>query len=162
MIRLFAVLVLFVSATAVAAQDGRRELIRACVGETSQLRQSSTAQVIARSGGVTCPAADVVGFPPRERKHDRSATLVVDAGPGRVICPGTSPFVRNVSDNGGTQGNVQIDEHRTSASLFIGCSGAGLGAGRRWYNAELVAQSCSMITEDMLLDITLECAAKLE
>ena len=143
------------------AQSERRQLIRQCVEITTSEQQISSAITVENSGGVTCPPGDIVGFPPRERKHNRSGSISVQMGSGRVVCPGTVPELTNVSDNGGHRGNYQFATDGTSVSLQISCSGAGVGQGRRWFNATLRARSCVRITEDMILDATLACAEKL-
>lgn len=143
------------------AQSDRRQLIRQCVEVTTSEQQIASASTVESSGGVTCPSGDVVGFPPRERKHNRNGTITVPMGGGRIVCPGTVPQLVNVSDNGGSSGNFQFATDGTSVSVPISCRGAGVGQGRRWFNATLQARSCVRITEDMILDATLECAEKL-
>ena len=140
------------------AQNDRRALVRQCVSETTSRLQAESSREVIGSGGVTCPQGDIVGFPPRTRKHDRSGRIAVSAGAGRVICPGSMPEVRNVSDNGGSRGNFEFDALRENVSIAVSCRGSGPGGGRRWFNADLVAQSCVRITEDMILDATLNCA----
>ncbi len=143
------------------SQDTKKELIRSCVKQASQELQTNSARDVAASGGVTCPSGDIVGFPPRSRKHNRSSTISVAAGSGRLICPGTIPTIRNESSNGGSRGNFTFDANRDRVLMTVSCSGAGPGSGRRWYNADLVAKSCVKITDEIVLDLTLECAAKL-
>jgi hypothetical protein len=149
-------------ASTASSQTQRRDLVRACVEVSTAELQMASKGSERKAGGVTCPSGDIVGFPPRERRHNRSGEISVSAPPDRVICPGSVPQVTDVSDNGGSRGNVVISPNARTASVPVSCSGAGVGAGRRWFNATLVIQTCVMITEEMILDATLECAEKLQ
>ncbi|WP_417688561.1 hypothetical protein [Roseibium sp.] len=154
-------LIFIMGVEAVPAQGSKRELIAACVKVRTQEIQRESATRISSNGNVTCPAGDVVGFPPRERKHNRSARISVQAGGGRIICSHVVPEVNEKSNNGGRRGNFEFSPDNTGVSIAIACNGAGIGQGRRWYDADLVAHSCLRIDQDMILDATLECAAKL-
>ena len=102
-----AALILFgFSVVTVHAQSNKEDLIKACVKDQLSSLQMSSSQVESFvSPGVTCPAADVVGFPPKERKHNRSGEIRLAMPEGRTLCPGTIPQLLNVSDNGGGHGN---------------------------------------------------------
>ena len=152
------IILVFLLAQPAISQNTRRDLVRKCVSQTTSDLQAQSARNVVASGGVTCPQGDVVGFPPRTRTHNRSGRITVSAGSGRVICPGSIPSVTNVSDNGGSRGNFEFDSLRETVSIAISCRGSGPGGGRRWFNADLSAQSCVKITEDMILDATLTCA----
>lgn len=139
----------------------KAELIRQCVrGELSDFQRTGPLRVEA-TGEVTCPAGDIVGFPPRLRTHDRGSVIVVKAGEGRVLCPDSIPIIENESNNGGTRGNFDYNQSKTEVSMSIGCNGAQASQGRRWYKATLVATSCPMVTQEVVLNLTLRCAERL-
>jgi len=138
-----------------------RDLVRACVQEETASIQRKSAKSASQSGGVTCPSGDIVGFPPRARKHNRDDRITIHAGNGRMICPGTVPSLSDVSDNGGGHDNYEFSQDRSSVSVKIYCRGASPGNGRRWFNATLNARTCLRITEEILLDVTLTCAERL-
>ncbi|MEM6757843.1 MAG: hypothetical protein AAF601_00040 [Pseudomonadota bacterium] len=160
MIRATALIVLIASPLG-ADTHSKRSLAVNCVNAATLAYQQESAREVVAKGGVTCPAGDIVGFPPKTRKHNRNSTITLAAGTGRVICPGTTPTVRNVSSNNGTRGNFEFAADRSSVSMPISCRGASPGQGRRWFNAEVVAQSCPAATEEVTLQVTRDCAAKL-
>lgn len=149
--------------TAVQAQNNPKgELVRQCVrGELSQFQQTGPIRVEA-TGEVTCPAGDIVGFPPRFRTHDRRSTIVIKAGEGRVFCPDSVPVLEGESNNGGIRGNFTLNQQKTEISMPIGCNGAQVSQGRRWYKGTLSAYSCPMVTEEVILNLTLKCAERLK
>jgi len=145
-----------------AQAQGKKELIKQCVQQEILDFQKRSEKPVSARGDTTCPAADVVGFPPKTRKHNRSGRIVLKAGMGRVFCPWTRPTLTDVSDNGGYQGNFELNEPNSELGLSYGCNGAGVSQGRRWWKGTLAAQSCAAITQEILLDLTLNCAAKLD
>ncbi|MEL7092960.1 MAG: hypothetical protein AAFN94_14605 [Pseudomonadota bacterium] len=144
-----------------ADNHSKRSLALDCIAQAKRAYQMDNARDVVAKGGVTCPAGDIVGFPPKSRKHNRNGTITVAAGTGREICPGTTPEVRNVSTNNGSRGEFSYSSDRSTVSMPISCRGASPGQGRRWYNAELVAQSCPAITDAVELRLTRNCAVKL-
>jgi hypothetical protein len=96
------------------------------------------------------------------RKHDRSGSIVVNAGEGRVLCPDILPArLVNVSDNDGWHRDFVFNEAKTQLTLPIGCRGSGLSQGRGWFGAEVQISSCPVVSEKVTLDFTLICAEAL-
>ncbi len=155
-----AALVLLSSSPVAQAQEMRLAQRDACVTQQVRQLQRQSAQRIVASGEVVCPQGDVVGFPPRQRRHDREGRITLPAGQGRVICPGLEPALENVSSNGGGAGPFEFGPQRSTVSARIWCNGAPVGQGRRWYRADLVAQSCPEINARMQADATRICRAR--
>ena len=156
-----AALLILLAAPLAADSHSKRSLAVDCVNQATRDYQQDSARAVVAKGGVPSPAGAIVGIPPKPRKPNRTRKIPVAAGKGRVICPGTTPTVRNESSNNGSRGNFQYASDRSSVSMPISCRGAGPGQGRRWYNAELVAQSCPAVTRAVTLRLTRDCAAKL-
>ncbi|HEV7693311.1 MAG TPA: hypothetical protein VGO52_20925 [Hyphomonadaceae bacterium] len=90
---------------------------------------------------ITCPAADLVGFPPRERKNNRSRLQEFRPPPGyRFVNEGAiTPIIRTTSNiNGGHDSPVFKDGMR-AMDVALRCRGEGLGQGRTWHHIELTA-----------------------
>ena len=152
---------LFLSMPLAIGQSGKIELIKDCVKSQTTEIQNNSSLLVKKRGRVECKSAAIVGFPPRVKKYNNNGGISVEAGEGRIICLGRELELVNVSDNGGGNRNFEIPRDRRSVSVPIHCRGAGIGQGRRWYEATLQAYSCLSITDEMILDHTLECAAKL-
>ncbi|MGC1497152.1 MAG: hypothetical protein WA790_15175 [Sulfitobacter sp.] len=144
-----------------AQAQGKKDLIRQCVQQEVLDFQKRSEKSVSARGDTTCPAGDVVGFPPKRRKHNRAGEIVLRAGSGRLFCDWTRPALKDVSDNGGYQGNFVYSKNKDEIRLSYGCNGAGVGQGRRWWKGTLTANSCASVTQELLLDLTLKCAAKL-
>jgi len=116
-------------------------------------------QPISNRGGVTCGSADVVGFPPRERKHDASGQICLTAPEGRALVNErvTSITVDVLSNNGGEHGNV-IAKDEKQACVHISCRGAGLGQGRRWIEISLRGETKASISQPALIEMAVSCA----
>ncbi len=148
---------------AISAQPAdRKELVRRCVDSRIKEYRESGSVIVKATGRVECPAASVSGFPPKVRKHDRSSSIVVNAGADRVLCPDISPpRLVNVSDNDGWHRDFAFNDAKTQLILPIGCRGSGLGQGRGWFGAEVQVPSCPAVSEKVILDFTLICAEAL-
>lgn len=148
---LFSLVALGLSTTTAAAQ------VEQCVRQ--KIAAAEQRQNISNSGSVTCPAGDIVGFPPREQKHNRSGEVCITAPNGRVLVNenATSIVARPVSDNGGSMSALNIKSER-QACVSISCSGAGVGQGRRWMEAAVSGQTKRSIPSDDIIQMTLECA----
>lgn len=139
----------------------KKDLVKACVEQKKLGYMNSHVSTVHARGGVECPSADTVGFPPRERKHNRDQSLVLDAGSGRVFCGNPEVTYEVHSENGGGRGNYSMSDDRKKISLPIYCRGAGLAEGRRWYEVTIFAKSCPMISDDQSLSFLRECAGAL-
>lgn len=138
-----------------------KDLVKACVNQKKTEFINSHTSPVSTRGGVECPAADLVGFPPRERKHDRNLDLTLSAGAGRVFCNNPEVSYAVHSDNGGGRGNHSISNDKSTLTVPIYCRGAGLTQGRRWYDVTVSAKTCPIINEDLSLNFMLECAGAL-
>ncbi len=157
----FLVLVFSLFGSQSIAQDAeRRELVNACVAQRVSLFLQDNAREISADGGVTCPSADFTNF--SERRHNRSGEIRLTSPVGWQLCEGTSPRLITVSDNGGAAGNFTITADRTSVSIPVSCSGAGIGGGRRWYNGTIAADICPILSDQERVDIVYECVLLLD
>lgn len=114
---------------------------------------------IENTGSVECPSADLVDFPPRERRHNRESRVCIEAPAGRTLVTDRADAVRydTLSDNDGSAGQVAI-EGETRACVPISCRGAGLTEGRRWMEVRVMGQTKRAITQNEIISITLACA----
>jgi hypothetical protein len=105
-----------------------------CVANSQ--KQYEAPQAFAQPAEVTCPAGDVVGFPPRIRKNDRSSVATYTAPAGHIIENKAvqSIVIENVSQNDGSYGSPSISRDGASVSVPIACNGKGPGEGRSWQN----------------------------
>jgi hypothetical protein len=115
-------------------------------------------KAFSKSGRVTCPPADIVGFPPRERKHNRNATIVYEAPTGFSIKNNSvsSIQVKSVSDNSGSVGNLSL-QGNSRVSVNISCSGRGVGQGRAWQEIRIEGTIVRLPTTDHLKQWIREC-----
>lgn len=123
--------------TALSAGAAAADAVDACVaGKQRQAREMRTFRA---EGGVTCPSAELVGFPPRERRHDRDAVVRYAAPEGWKIVNENvgSVTVRTISSNGGAHGDVTVARGDRSLSVRISCRGKGLTQGRAWQKIEV-------------------------
>lgn len=144
------------------AQTTKRELVKSCVNEKKIQYINSNKSTVSGRGSVECPAADIVDFPPRERKHDRDYTITIPSGSNRVICPNPEVSYAVHSDNGGGQGNYSVSSDRGILSVPIYCRGAGLTQGRRWYDLTVSAATCPIVDDEMIFQFTLDCSSALK
>lgn len=143
----------FVEAVTISSEN----LITNCAEAQLLTQQQSTATPARGRGRVECPAADIVGFPPRERKHNRDGEIVVRAQEGWTVCPDAQARVTPLSDNGGSRGDIIISADRRVASMSIHCRGDGLGRGRVWYEAEISVNVCRSVSDRMRMDALRSC-----
>ena len=118
------VFMVLVSTDVKSDQSGKKQLILDCVRVTLDTVQQKSANYVETTGEVTCPSADLVGFPPRERKHNRNGTISLQMENDRVVCPGSIPELGIVSDNGGGHGKFDLTNDLSSVSVPIHCFGA--------------------------------------
>lgn len=127
-----------------------------CIEGKQRLFESPKA--FSKSANVTCPSGDIVGFPPRSRKHDRNGTLVYEAPSGFVIqnTGVNSIKIVNVSANNGFIGSLNLETERR-VSLPFGCRGKSPGQGRAWQEVRIEGKIIRSATTDQLKDWVLEC-----
>jgi len=116
-------------------------------------------QTFIQSGSVTCPSGDIVGFPPRSRKHNRNGTITYTAPTGYVIEDKSvnSIVIENVSSNNGTHGAVNINAEKTSVSVQISCSGKSVGQGRAWQNINIKGAIVQAPSTEQIKQWVLQC-----
>lgn len=115
-------------------------------------------KAFSKSGRVTCPSGDIVGFPPRERKHSRNVTIVYEAPTGFSIRNDSvsSIQVKSVSDNNGSVGNLSV-QSESRVSVNISCRGKGVGQGRAWQEIRIEGTIVRSPTTDHLKQWIREC-----
>ena len=143
------------------SETTKKDLVKACVIQKKKSYINSNSSVVSAKGRVECKSADTVGFPPRERKHDKSSNITLSAGSGRVFCSNPEVTYAVHSDNDGGRRNYSMSGDRTTITLPIFCKGAGLTQGRRWYEVTISAKSCPKVSEDQSLNFMLDCAGAL-
>ncbi|WP_143273798.1 hypothetical protein [Bradyrhizobium canariense] len=96
-------------------------------------------QQFTQEGEITCPAGDVVGFPPRIRRNDRSGAVTYMAPPGTIIQNRSidAISVDNISQNNGRYGQPSISADNRTVTVPISCDGKGPGEGRAWQNIRI-------------------------
>lgn len=123
-------------------------------------KENTVVKNFTQPGEVTCPAGDVVGFPPRSRKHNRSGTVTFRAPDGyKILNVGVgSVRINNISSNQGTYGQLSISQNNTVASVSISCNGKSPGQGRSWQKVEIVGQISKSPAPEDYKKWVLECA----
>jgi hypothetical protein len=141
------------------ANDTRRDVVEACARDRVQQMQLSQKRErpLAVRGSVTCPAADVVGFPPRVRRHDRQSILAIPDEGQWTRCPGTDPHIRELSNVRGRIAQLP-EESGYIVKYRISCTGARLGEGRAWMEAEISVEACPIVTAEKHVQAVIECA----
>ncbi|MGY3236652.1 hypothetical protein ACVMAJ_003542 [Bradyrhizobium sp. USDA 4448] len=96
-------------------------------------------QQFSQEGEITCPAGDVVGFPPRIRRDNRSGAVTYTAPAGMIIQNRSldAIAVDNISQNNGRFGQPTISADNRTVTVPIACDGKGPGEGRAWQNIRI-------------------------
>jgi hypothetical protein len=102
-------------------------------------KENEEARTFEQVGEITCPSGDVVGFPPRNRRNDRSSTISFAAPAGFAIKNDSinSVSIENVSQNNGSFGRPTITSDGSTVSVPIACNGKGVGEGRSWQHIKI-------------------------
>jgi len=121
----------------IAYSPARSDELDACMAKLQKANED--AQTFERVGEITCPAGDVVGFPPRVRRNDRSSVVSFAAPPGFGIKNDSvdSISIQDVSQNNGSFGRPTISKDGTTVSVPIACNGKSPGEGRSWQNIKI-------------------------
>ena len=125
----------------------------------AKVREFEAANPFSHTASVTCPAADIVGIIPKERKHDRSTTVRYVPPPNfsiRVDAARGIPRVVDVSKVAGRIGSPNINE--AQVTVGISCSGRPLGKGRAWQEVKIEGEIYRRATIDQLKGWLLQCA----
>jgi hypothetical protein len=116
-------------------------------------------QQFTQGGDITCPAGDIVGFPPRIRRNDRSGSVSYAAPDGYVIQNKAinSITIENVSQNNGKYGAPSISADGKTVSVPIACDGKGPGEGRAWQEIKISGVVIRSPSQDNIKSWAIEC-----
>jgi hypothetical protein len=136
---------------------GRSDEIDDCMARKQATEEAP--QQFTQAGDVTCPAGDVVGFPPRTRRNDRSGSVGYTAPEGRVIRNRSinAITINNVSQNNGRYGTPSISPDGRTVTVPIACDGKGPGEGRSWQNIEISGVTVHVPTQEEMKSWAIQC-----
>jgi hypothetical protein len=128
-----------------------------CIAQKQAAAESP--QQFTQAGEITCPAGDVVGFPPRIRRNDRSGAVTYTAPSGMVIRNRSidAITVNNVSQNNGRYGTPSISADGRTVTVPIACDGKGPGEGRSWQNIQISGVIIHVPTQDEIKSWAIQC-----
>jgi hypothetical protein len=116
-------------------------------------------QAFSQDGEITCPPGDIVGFPPRVRRDDRSGAVMYKAPPGYVIENKAvgSIGIANISQNNGSIAPATISGDGTTVAVPISCTGKGPGEGRAWQQVRITGVIVRLPSTEMIKTWALQC-----
>jgi hypothetical protein len=116
-------------------------------------------QTFEQTGEITCPAGDVVGFPPQIRRNDRAGVVTYAAPTGFIIRNQSisSVQIENVSQNDGSYGSPSIAPDGGSVTIPIACKGKNPTEGRSWQHIRVTGTIIRVATSDMIKDWAVQC-----
>ncbi|MGY2811967.1 hypothetical protein [Bradyrhizobium sp. USDA 4506] len=116
-------------------------------------------QQFTQEGEITCPAGDVVGFPPRIRRDDRSGAVTYTAPAGTIIQNRSldAITVENISQNNGRYGQPKISADNRTVTVPVACDGKGPGEGRAWQNIRIRGVIIRQPTAENLKTWAIQC-----
>jgi len=122
---------------AMTASLAAADEIDACMSNLQ--KQYEAPQEFSQPGEITCGSADVVGFPPRIRRHDASGSVSFTAPDGMVIRNRSVNAIQieNVSQNNGRFGSPSVSADNRTVTVPISCDGKGIGEGRAWQSIKI-------------------------
>lgn len=140
-----------------ASGPARPDEIDQCIADKQAAAESP--QQFTQAGEITCPAGDIVGFPPRVRRNDRSGSVTYTAPAGTVIRNRSidAITVNNVSQNNGRYGTPAISADGRTVTVSIACDGKGPGEGRSWQNIEISGVIIHVPTQDDMKSWAIQC-----
>jgi hypothetical protein len=115
-------------------------------------------QTFAQIGSVTCPASRLGGFPPREIKSRRTATVSFVAPDGMVV----DDRARNAPGalSADTRIPVSLSADKTTVSAPVTCESAGIKAGAVTASVTITGQILNPVSDDLLKEWLLTCALR--
>lgn len=142
-------------ATAQPPRGGLRDALRACVAEK---RASHYAPRPFESPELTltCPGADLVGFPPREQRHERNELVSYAASEGYRIVPGSASLC--AVPEGAAAPPVTVSPDNLLAQTPLSCRGGGIGAAAISVAARICGQERRTEAPEMERTWLFECA----
>ena len=140
--------------SAAATGDAQDLTLDLCIA-AHQLRYE-TPQTFEQSGSVTCPASRLGGFPPREIKSRRTATVSFVAPDGMIIDDrdGNAPTALS----GGGPVAITLSPDKTRVTAPVTCESAGIKAGTVSASVTITGQIIRQVTEDLQKDWLVSCA----
>jgi hypothetical protein len=141
----------------IANVPARADEIDQCIADKQAAAEAP--QQFTQPGEITCPAGDVVGFPPRIRRNDRSGTVSYTSPEGTIIRNRSidAITVTNVSQNNGSYGTPSISGDGRTVTVPIACNGKGPGEGRSWQNIQISGVFIHAPTPEDMKNWAIEC-----
>lgn len=126
-------------ATGSALAQSQKEQLKACVDKGfKDLIAQKSKNFSSPEYRVTCPQGDIVGFPPRCRKHNRNNTFTYEAPSGFRI---SSPSFKISSQTARTSISKPLKSDGVRARVGLQCGGHGCdGKGRVWIAGNIVGR----------------------
>lgn len=139
-----------------AAAQSQKEQLKACVDKGfADLIAQKSKNFSSPEYRVTCPQGDIVGFPPRCRKHDRNNTFIYEAPSGFRV---QSPSFNISSQTARTSISRALSSDGVRASIGLQCGGHGCdGKGSVWIAGNIVGRLAYQTTADDAKAITDRC-----
>lgn len=138
--------------------SARSDEIDQCMAQLQAVYE--TPQQFTQQGEITCPSGDIVGFPPRPRRNNRSGSVSYTAPQDFIISNRAinSITIENVSQNNGRYGSPSISSDGRTVTVPISCDGKGPGEGRSWQNIRISGVIVRQPTADVLKSWAIQCA----
>ncbi len=150
-------IVTFFTIVAAATGPARSDEIDRCIAQRQAAYEAP--QQFTQQGEISCPAGDIVGFPPRIRRNDRSGSVTYTAPEGTIILNRSinSITIENVSQNNGRYGTPSISSDGRTVTVPLACDGKGPGEGRSWQNIRISGVIVRQPTSDILKSWAIQC-----
>lgn len=149
-------LVVFILFSGAASAQSQKEQLKACVDKGfSDLIAQRSQNFTSPEYRVTCPQGDIVGIPPRCRKHDRNNVFTYEAPSGFRIA---GPSFNISSQTARTSISRQLSSDGVRASIGLQCGGHGCdGKGSVWIAGNIVGRLAYQPTAEDAKAITDRC-----
>lgn len=137
------------------------ESLQKCVDE--KIKNYSQRRAFEQSGNVTCRPTDIVGFPPKERRHRERSEIFYTAPDGFIIenLGVGSIKVLDWSAVNGSIGVPRISSDNRTVSVEISCTSPALFGGRGWQEIRIVGNIVRFISTQTENDFLLQCGEQL-
>jgi hypothetical protein len=150
-------IVVLLSMVAAAISPVLSDEVDQCMAQKQTVYEAP--QQFTQQGEITCPAGDIVGFPPRIRRDDRSGSVAYTAPAGSIILNRSinSIKIENVSQNNGRYGTPSISGDGRTVAVPIACDGKGPGEGRSWQEIRISGVIVRQPTSDDIKSWAIQC-----